>query len=129
MEKLIKVLKNSGVNDYRILETNSQSSELFYVGKKLETNRATNLKKVDVTIYVDVDDKRGSATFVYNNFLSEEELSKLIEEKIYAAKFALNKYYEIPGKNLHQHAADGNQVSHGETPFARDLPGQQSQRD
>ena len=55
MEMLIKVLKNSAINDYRILETNSQSSELFYVGKKLETNRGTNLRNVEVTIYVDED--------------------------------------------------------------------------
>ena len=99
MEKLIKVLKNSAINDYRILETNSQSSELFYVGKKLETNRGTNLRNVEVTIYVDQDNKRGSASFVYNSFLSEEELAKLIDEKIYAAKFALNQFYEIPSKS------------------------------
>ena len=99
MEKLIKVLKNSAINDYRILETNSQSSELFYVGKKLETNRGTNLRNVEVTIYVDEDNKRGSASFVYNSFLSEEELAKLIDEKIYAAKFALNQFFEIPSKS------------------------------
>ena len=99
MEKLIKVLKNSAVNDYRILETNSESSELFYVGKKLETNRGTNLRNVEVTIYINEGDKRGSATFVYSSFLSEEELAKLIDEKIYAAKFALNQFYEIPNKN------------------------------
>ncbi|MBE6136394.1 MAG: hypothetical protein E7181_03910 [Erysipelotrichaceae bacterium] len=98
MEKLIKALSNSAINDYKIIEVNSESSELFYVGKKLETNRATNLKQINVTIYVDVDNKRGSASFVYHDYLSEEELLKLINDKIFAAKFALNQYYEIPSK-------------------------------
>ena len=99
MEKLIRALQKSAVNDYKIIEVDSESSELFYVGKKLETNRATILKNIDVTIYVDVDNKRGSATFTYREYLSEEELQKLINDKIFASKFALNEYYEIPCKN------------------------------
>ena len=99
MEKLIRALQKSAVNDYKIIEVDSESSELFYVGKKLETNRATILKNIDVTIYVDVDNKRGSATFTYRDYLSEEELQKLINDKIFASKFALNEYYEIPCKN------------------------------
>ena len=99
MEKLLKALSSSAVNDYKIIEVNSESSELFYVGKKLETNRATNLKSVSVTIYIDIDNKRGSATFTYYDYMNEEELAKLINDKIYAAKFALNQHYEIPSKN------------------------------
>jgi len=99
MEKLINALSNSVINDYRIIEVNSESSELFYVGKKLETNRGTSLKNIQVTIYVDVEGKRGSASFTYHDYLSKEELSKLIDEKIYAAKFALNEFYEIPSKS------------------------------
>ena len=99
MEKLIRALSNSAINDYKIIEVNKESSELFYVGKKLETNRATDLKEVNVTIYVDVDNKRGSASFAYYDYLSEEELVKLINDKIYAAKFALNEFYEIPSKS------------------------------
>ena len=99
MEKLIKALKQSAINDYKIIVTDSESSELFYVGKKLETNRSTNLNNTQVTIYVDVDDKRGSASFVYHDFYSEEELLKLINDKIFASKFALNQYYEIPAKS------------------------------
>ena len=64
MEKLIKALKESAINDYKIVETKSESSELFYVADKLETSRATDLRNVEVTIYVDVDDKRGSSSFV-----------------------------------------------------------------
>ena len=99
MEKLIKALQESAINDYKIVETKSHSSELFYVADKLETSRATDLKNVEVTIYVDVEDKRGSASFIYNDFMDDEEIKKVINDKIFASKFALNQFYEIPSKN------------------------------
>lgn len=99
MEKLIKVLKSSPVNDYKITVTHSESVELFYVLNKLETNRATDINEVEVTIYVDEGDKRGQSSFSYFPYMSEEEIRSEIDKKIYAAKFALNPFYEIPSKN------------------------------
>lgn len=99
MEKLIKVLKDSPINDYKIKVVHSESAELFYVLNKLETSRATNIEEYEVTIYIDREDKRGSATFSYYPYMSEDELRKEIEKRIYAASFALNPYYEIPSKN------------------------------
>ena len=96
MEKLIKVLKESPIAAYKIEEVNSESVELFYVLNKLETNRATSIHEIEVSIYVDMDGKRGNASFSYNPFMSEEELKELVAKKIYAAKFALNPFYEIP---------------------------------
>lgn len=99
MEKLIRILKDSPIADYRITCMHSESVELFYVLNKLETNRATSIDEVSVTIYIDEDSKRGEATFAYNSFMSEEELRKEIAKRIYAAKFALNPYFEIPSKS------------------------------
>ena len=99
MEKLIKVLKASPIADYKIQVTHSESVELFYVLNKLETNRATNIDETEVTIYVDVDDKRGQASFSYYPYMKEEEIKEVIAKKIYAAKFALNPYYDIPSKS------------------------------
>lgn len=99
MEKLFKALEQSPINDYKIKIVNSNSSELFYVGNKLETNRHTNLQTTEVTIYIDEDGKRGNASFVYHDYMDIEEIKKVIEDKIFAAKFALNEFYEIPSKN------------------------------
>ncbi|MCR4879483.1 MAG: hypothetical protein K5906_00800 [Bacilli bacterium] len=98
MEKLIKVLNASPINDYKIQVTHSESVELFYVLNKLETNRATNIDEVEVTIYVDVEGKRGQASFDYYPYMKEEEIKEVIAKKIYAAKFALNPFFEIPAK-------------------------------
>ena len=99
MEKLIKALKASPINDYKIQIVHSESSELFYVLNKLETNRATDIDEVTVTIYIDVEDKRGQASFSYYPYMKEEDIKEEISKKIYAAKFALNPYYDIPSKS------------------------------
>ena len=78
MEKIVKVLKETkGVSDYRIVETKTESCELFYVLDKLETNRATNIEEivrqvkdcycVDVSTGVESDgvkDERKIKTFI-----------------------------------------------------------------
>ena len=99
MKKLINALKSSDISAYKITVTEKESSELFYVLDKLETNRAVNTKEVEVTIYIDREDKRGEASFKYYDYMSEEEVKEVIKEKIYAAGFALNPFYEIPGKS------------------------------
>lgn len=99
MEKFINVLKNKKeVSDWKISATQKKSCELYYVGKELETNRATDVTSYSVTIYVDSDGKRGSANFVLYDYMTETEISEKIEQNVYAAKFAMNPYYEIPSK-------------------------------
>ena len=99
MEKLIKVLKASPISEYKINIIESESSELFYIIDKLETNRATKLKEVEVTIYIDQDGKRGCSSFLYYDYMNEEEIKAEIDKTIFAASFALNPFYEIPSKS------------------------------
>ena len=112
MEKLIKVLKSSPINEYKINIIETTGNELFYIIDKLETSRAVNLKEVEVTIYIDRDDKRGCSSFMYYDYMNEEEIQAEIDKTIYAASFALNPFYEIPGKSneellkIHSNFAD-----------------------
>lgn len=97
MEKLVKVLnKVSEVSAWKISQVHTKSLELFYVLDKLETNRATDTIDYTVTIYVDKDNKRGSSEFNVYSYMNEDELIQKIEENVYAAKFALNEYYDLP---------------------------------
>ena len=102
MEKLIKVLKSSPISEYKINIIETTGNELFYIVDKLETSRAVNLKEVEVTIYIDRDDKRGCSSFMYYDYMNEEEIQAEIDKTIYAASFALNPFYEIPGKSNEQ---------------------------
>ena len=99
MEKFINILKqNKEISAWKINSVSKKSCELFYVSDKLETNRATDVTKYRITIYVDKDGKRGSSTFSAFDYMSEDELNKKISENVYAASFAMNPYYDIPDK-------------------------------
>jgi len=96
IEKLLKL--NKEVNAYRITEKHNESVELFYVLKKLETNRATNYTEYSVTVYRDFNSFRGSATFSVAVSANDEEIETKIKEAVYAASFVENPFFELPKK-------------------------------
>lgn len=99
MEKLLKALKaNSNIADYRIQIQEKRSTELFYVLKKVETQRATHTFSYNVTVYVDEGEARGQSSFTYYPHMSDETLKTLIEENVFAAKFTLNQHFDLPKK-------------------------------
>ena len=97
LEKIRNTVKDlPEVSDWRLQTVETASSELFYVGKKLETNRATDITKYSLTVYTDREGKRGSATFPVYGFYSDAELREKIEENLFAAGFAMNPCYDLP---------------------------------
>ena len=55
---IVEVLKaNEKIADYEIIISNKESSELFFVLKKLELNRATNTENISINVYVDLKGK------------------------------------------------------------------------
>ncbi len=84
------------VSAWNINFTTNRSSELFYVGKKLETNRATDTQSIEVSIYVDREEQRGASTFSVYPYMTKEDIKEKILENVYAAGFALNPYYDLP---------------------------------
>lgn len=84
------------ISDWNLKITKTCSSELFYVGKRLETNRAADTENYELTIYVDQDGQRGASAFSVAAYMTETELREKIEENIYAAGFAMNPWYSLP---------------------------------
>ena len=99
MEKLISVLKKAkNISAWKINVTETKSCELFYVDKRLETNRATDVVDYLVTIYVDKGEERGTSSFTYYSYMDEKEIQNKLDEAVYASKFTFNKFFDIPGK-------------------------------
>ena len=121
MEALFNALKKAtSVAAWKINFSETISTELFYVQKKVETNRATDINDISVTIYIDKDGKRGSATFTVYPYMEEEEISSLIEENIFAASFTFNTFFDLPSPEAFENKkAEGNLT---EIPF-RELIG------
>ncbi len=93
VNKLLKA--NKKISDYEIISTKKESSELFFVLKKLELNRATSTENISIKIYVDVKGLRGTSTIMVTSADDEKSLNKKLNEAIKKAKTALNKFYPL----------------------------------
>lgn len=116
INKWIRILNETpAVSDWKIREFKTETCELFYVRKQLETNRATNTSSFSVTIYCDVDGKRGASEFAAYTYMTDEDFRKKLEDNILAASYALNPWYAIPeGQEL---AAVSSASNLAERPF------------
>lgn len=101
LEEVRSVLEASEASAYEIKDTKKQSSELFFVLKKLEINRATNTETLKAKIYVDVDEQRGSSVVMITSADTKETLEKKVSSAIQKAKTALNPYFPL-AKNQEQ---------------------------
>ena len=98
MNDIIKLLKAaSSVDAWRITEKATESYELFFVHRDLETVRATDTAETHVTVYSDHDGRRGDSTFDVYRSMSEADIAAKIENAAARAKLVDNEPYELPG--------------------------------
>lgn len=88
--------QNSHVDDWRITETATQSYELFFVHRKLETVRATDTVTTYVTVYVNHDGATGDSSFPVYRSMTEEDIARKIESAVNRAKLVSNQPYTLP---------------------------------
>ncbi len=96
IEDIITILKNNHeISDYEINHETKHSSELFFVKKKMELNRIVHTENISITIYKDVEDKRGSSSIVVTSADDKESLEKKINSALQKAKTALNPWFAL----------------------------------
>lgn len=100
VKKIIKAISNyQSIQDYKIIEVQTNTTEQFYDLQRLETTRCTNTLEINVSIYVEkeIDGKKkiGNSNFIVSHNLSSKDLNTLIEDAIYATTFINNEYYEL----------------------------------
>ncbi len=103
-----KILDTAGVNNYRIMSTATQSHELFFVHKKLETVRATDTTDTKVTVYMEHDGKLGDATFSVYASYDEAKIKEEIEIAKKKAMLVANETYELPANEVAFFESDSN---------------------
>ena len=84
------------VSDHKVNVHRKDSYELFFVKGKLETVRRTNVRDIEVTVYVDHDGFRGESQFLIYPYTTEEDLHQLIDEAVEKALLINNKHYTLP---------------------------------
>ncbi len=95
MEQLIKILSESNLADYKIVEKTTVSHQGFFIGQKLDQHRICDVKHTTLTIYIDKDNQRASASKEIFANETEEEIRKDIESLKFNASLAYNKHYQL----------------------------------
>lgn len=109
IELLKKLLgENKGVSDYKINFVGTKSSELFFVGKKLETARATDVCDIVVTVYKDHDGKKGESAFSVYESMTEADLKEKIAAAVTRATLVSNEPYDIVGGKIAEREVPSN---------------------
>jgi predicted Zn-dependent protease len=109
MNRVINILKNtSGISDWRVLSTRTESTELFFVHKNLETVRSTDTNDIKVTVYVSHDEKLGEATFSVYSSYDDEKIAEEIEKAKKKANIIANQSYSIPENEQGEYVSASN---------------------
>ena len=108
-ERIIALLKEDpAVADYRINVTATESHELFFVHRKLETVRSTDTTDLKVTVFVAKEGKLGDATFSVYSSYSDEDIRREIGAACKKASLAVNEPYALPCDEVFCGEADSN---------------------
>ena len=99
MERIINILKEAQVSDFRIMEVKKISHQAFFVRQFLDQHRISETVHTTLDVYMDTEENgqkfRGRASKeIYQNE-SDEEIRKDIEQLKFNASLAKNPFYEI----------------------------------
>ncbi len=122
MKEIIAALEaNQKVTDYKINESKKESSEFFFVKGKLETVRATDVKDVTVTVYVDHDGCKGDASFPVYPSTTPADLARLVDEAAEKALLIHNEPYALPENDAGEYTVESNFEGHGLSELAETI--------
>ena len=99
---------DGGVSDYRINTTKTESSELFFVHKSLETVRSTDTTDIKVTVFLAHDGKLGDVSFSVYPSYTDEDIKAEIEKAKKRAALIFNESYELPANEEGSFVVESN---------------------
>lgn len=122
--------ENKAVTDYKINTEKTESYELFFVHKGLETVRSTDTVQTEVTVYVAHDGKLGHSSFRLYASTEEAEVREKIAKAVQKAALLGNEMYALPENdfengvipsNFSEYAMPALAASIAEAAFAADV--------
>ena len=107
--RVIEILKRTeGISDWRVLSTKTESTELFFVHKNLETVRSTDTTDIKISVYVLHDGALGEANFSVYSSYDDEKIATEIEKAKKKAALIGNKPYSLPEGEQGEYAPASN---------------------
>ena len=109
MKSVISILQeNRGISGWRVSETKTDSYELFFVHRRLETVRNTSTASTSVTVYKEHDGKVGDSTFSVYESMTEDDIRKKVFAAERRASLIFNEKYSLPDAGTGQYDFDSN---------------------
>ncbi len=104
MEQIIKALEAARVSAWRITVRRTRAAELYFIKKKLDLPRITDMTETRVSVFRDFEEDgtkfRGSTEILVEQGMTPEEIEKKINDAWYAASFVKNPFYELPAPTV-----------------------------
>lgn len=104
IEKILNALKKNNVSIYKLNDTVTESTEIFFVKKKLDTRRIASTESVAVTVYREFEKDGtkflGNADFSVEPSMSEEAIDSKIRKAFLSAGYVTNKAYSLAKKEV-----------------------------
>ena len=108
-QRIINILNNtSGISDWRVNTVRTESTELFFVHKNLETVRSTDTTDIKVSVYALHDGKLGEATFSVYASYDDEKIAEEIEKAKKKANIIANQTYSLPENEVGEYVSASN---------------------
>lgn len=100
MKKLITLLNNKrNIDEYKIIQTEIASTELFFIKDELQMNRGKDVKRITVVVYKNFEEDskkyKGSSSAQIAPTMTIDEIDKAIDIAALSASFVKNEYYEL----------------------------------
>ena len=93
------ILSNKVIDGYKIIETRTESNELFFIKKNVDMDRAKSVHHFKVNIYKDFEadgiSYKGSSTVNIHPTMKISEIEKVLEDAVIAAQYVRNPYYPL----------------------------------
>ncbi|WP_102401587.1 metallopeptidase TldD-related protein [Haloimpatiens massiliensis] len=101
---MITIIKNilsaKDISGYKIIESITESVELFFIKKELHMDRSKKVHYFNVTVYknFEEDGKKftGSSTCNVYPTMTEKEIDHILEDAAYSASLIKNEFYPLP---------------------------------
>jgi len=96
MKKYIEILQASGADAWEAIRTRERGWEFYFIGHKLDQNRAKNVEHITLKVYRNAEDgTMGMASASIPPTESEEGIRKTVSDLVYQAGLVKNKPYRL----------------------------------
>ena len=99
MERIERILKEAGIENYFIKTVLRDSTELFFIGDRLDLKRINHSGDSVVSVYIDSEKEgvklRGRSDVIVDASMTDDELREKLNSARLAAGYALNPYYDL----------------------------------